>query len=175
MINLYLQLLLSLSASQTMTVLNVFWRWVIHSRLHAKWQREISIVCEQIVQTSSPCNIDALVNQYHSSLHNILHLHAPKRTITMKGSRPNPWYTTKIDEARKKCRKCETLWRHTRTENHRQMYIAANNESTNLIANTRITYFQLNLDAADHKSIITLIKSLKGREPELLPNFDSKI
>ena len=142
-----------------------FWVFVADSSL-----QDISIVCEQIVQISSLCDIDTLVNQYQNSLHNILNLQAPRRTIIMKGS---PWCITQIDEARTKRCKCETFCRHKRTENHCQ--IAARNKGTNLIANTKITYFQMNLEAVDFKSMFTRIKSLKGRETKLLPTFYSKI
>ena len=47
---------------------------------------------------------------------------------------PHPWYDSDIDDAREKMRKLENVWKRTKLEIHRQLYVAAREECTALIS-----------------------------------------
>ena len=99
------------------------------------FNKDITMICNEILQGEQ--ELEKLVMLYNCGLRGLMDKHAPIRTVRKKGDKPNPWYCDEIVEARNRRRKCENTWRHTGLEVHRQMYIAARNDSTKLISEKR--------------------------------------
>jgi hypothetical protein len=60
-------------------------------------------------------------------------IHAPLKTIRVKGDGLKPWYNDSIHEARVACRRIERLYRKSHLEVHRQMFIEKRKHVVRLI------------------------------------------
>ena len=97
---------------------------------------------------------------YNIFLTDCLDKHAPWRYVRVRGNTPHPWY---IDHAREKKRKLENLWRGTKLEIHRQLYVTAREECTALISARKTDYYQNRLEKANNKTMFRLLRSLDGQ------------
>ena len=84
---------------------------------------------------------------------------------------PHPWYDTDIDIARNKKRKQENVWRRTKLEIHRQLYVTARDECTALISARKTDYFRNQLEKASNKNMFRLLRSLDGQRVQQQPGF----
>ena len=93
--------------------------------------------------------IDKLMNWYmyiyNTCLTDCLDKHTPWYNVQVRDTTPHPWYDTDIDVARNKKRKQENVWRRTKLEIHRQLYVTAWDECTALIsAHAKRIVFEIN-------------------------------
>ena len=74
-----------------------------------KFQQDI--INSELYDNSS-ADVDALAAQYHSVVSDLVSIHAPLITRTVRPCPPAPWYTSEIALARQERRKLERRWRH---------------------------------------------------------------
>ena len=95
-------------------------------------------------QPNSPADADLneIVYQYNSCLHNILDNHAPlkSRTITIRPY--NPWYSPEIDEAKKLWKPLERKWRKTKLEVDREIFTTQRQPVCNMIYEAKAAYYR---------------------------------
>ena len=60
--------------------------------------------------TTSPDDLNNLVDLYDSTLSTLLNKHAP--TITKRSRPSNPWYTSELRKKKAICRRAERKWHH---------------------------------------------------------------
>ena len=64
----------------------------------------------------TPLDLDVLVEDYTTTLSQVLDRHAPLKTKTVRARPKVPWYTSEIAEAKRRRRKAERRWRRTRSQ-----------------------------------------------------------
>ena len=96
-----------------------------------------------------------------------------ERLTTVRRDKPNPWYNGDIADARRRRRKAESVWRRTKLEVHRQIFVAARDECNDLITEAKTTFYRDKLQYADNKSIFQIVRSLSGKPPPSYPDHDS--
>ena len=64
----------------------------------------------------TPLDLDVLVEDYTTTLSQVLDRHAPLRTKKVLARPKIPWYTSEIAEAKRRRRKAELRWRRTRSQ-----------------------------------------------------------
>jgi hypothetical protein len=118
------------------------------------------------------CSVDQLVEMYDSTLSNLLNQHAPlvSKQVTVRPSAP--WISEEAREARRDRRKAEKLWRATRLEVHRQMYVCARNKAKCLFKEAKRDYVSSQLaDCTSSRQLFSLTNRLLGKEKDnSLPN-----
>ena len=110
---------------------------------------------------------------YNTYLTDCLDKHAPWRNVRVRDSTPHPWYDSAIDDAREKKRKLENVWRRTKLEIHRQLYVTAREDCTALISARKADYYKNRLAKADNKTMFRLLRSLDGQRIQQHPEFHS--
>ena len=108
---------------------------------------------------------------YNTCLTDCLDKHAPWRNVRIRDTTPHPWYDTDIDIARNKKRKQENVWRRTKLEIRRQLYVTARDECTALISARKTDYFRNQLEKASNKNMFRLLRSLDGQRVQQQPGF----
>ena len=106
-------------------------------------------------------NLDGLVMQYDSCLHDILNKHAPviSRVITVRPSRP--WYSPAIAEAKRLRKRLERKWRKTRLDIDRDNFKAQRLNVINLISEAKSTYYENQItQCKDQKQMFKIVDSL---------------
>ena len=78
----------------------------------------------------------------------------------VRDNTPHPWYDSDIDDAREKKRKLQNVWRRTKLEIHRQLYVTAREECTALISARKADYFKNRLGKANNKTMSQLLRSI---------------
>jgi len=100
------------------------------------------------------------VATYNTYLTDCLDKHAPWRNVRVRHNTPHPWYDSDIDDARKKKWKLENVWRRTKQEIHRQLYVTAREECTALISARKADYYQNRSGKANNETMFRLLRSL---------------
>ena len=95
-------------------------------------------------------------------------IHAPLKTIRVKGDGLKPWYNDSIHEARVVCRRIERLYRKSHLEVHRQTFIEKRKHVVRLIQRCKSDYYKDKFSHADQKEIFKLVGSLLNLN---LPNL----
>ena len=107
---------------------------------------------------------------YNTCLTDCLDKHTPWRNVRVRDTTPHPWYDTDIDVASDNKREQETVWRRTKLEIHRQLYVAARDECAALIS-ARKTDYRNRLEKENNKNMFRLLRSLDGQRVQLQPEF----
>ena len=68
----------------------------------------------------------------------------------------------------------EHLWRRTKLEIHRQPHVNARNAVTSCIAKAKIQFYRDNLERADNKSMVRLVRTLGGQQKVIYHEFSSQ-
>ena len=132
---------------------------------------DITSVCNDMCACTNDRHTDELVHVYNTCLTNCLDNHAPWRNVRVRDTTPHPWYDTNIDVARNKTRKQENVWRRSKLEIHRQLYVTARDECTALISARKTDYFRNQLEKASNKNMFRLLRSLDGQRVQQQPEF----
>ena len=110
--------------------------------------------------------VEELVATYNNNLTMCLDKHAPWRRVCTRNNIPHPWYDADIADARERRRKIDNLWRRTKLEVHRQLYVNSRDECYALTIQRKMGYFQERLEIADNKSMFRIrLKSIKCNFP----------
>ena len=135
-----------------------------------------SILCTTIPSDSGNLaaeDIDALVQDYNSTLRNLTDRHAPLKTKTMKARSNAPWYSAEIDAAKRRRRKAERTWRKSKLLADFKLFKTQRNYVTHLINEARRAYYTdfINDNSDNHRKPFWAAKSLLSTKSELcFPN-----
>ena len=94
---------------------------------------EIESVCVDMTTCGKDQQVEELVATYNNNLTMCLDTHAPWRSVRTRNNIPQAWYDADIADARERRRKLENLWRRTKLEVHRQLYVNSCDECSALI------------------------------------------
>ena len=134
---------------------------------------DIHSTCLALSTAAPTSDVSELVASYNTSVKCVIDKHAPERLTTVRRDKPNPWYNGDIADARRRRRKAESVWRRTKLEVHRQIFVAARDECNDLITEAKTTFYRDKLQYADNKSIFQIVRSLSGKPPPSYPDHDS--
>ena len=112
-------------------------------------------------------HVDDLILTYNTFLSDCLDKHAPWRNVRIKSNSPHPWYDTEVDEARRKRRVCENVWRRTQLEIHRQIYIKAGDDCTTMFARKKTQHYREQLQNANIKDMFSILRSFDVQRLQL--------
>ena len=124
-----------------------------------------AVTCDIInsdLQKALPSPPDDFHTLYDSTLHKILDKHAPERQITIT-VRPNTfWMNDDILNEKRVRRKCESTWRRTHLEIHRQIFISQRVKVTSMIQAAKVAYYQEKIIQCGHdqKALFNIVNSL---------------
>ena len=121
---------------------------------------DICSTCLTLSTAAPATNVNELVGSYTLS---VLDKHAPERLTTVRRDKPKPWYNGDIDDARRRRRKAESVWRGTKLEVYRQIFVTARDECNDIITQAKTTFYRDKLQYADNKSIFQTVRSLSGK------------
>ena len=134
---------------------------------------EIEYVCVDMTTCGKDQQVEELVATYNNNnLTMCLDKHAPWRSVRTRSNIHQAWYDADIADARDRRRKLENLWRRTKLEVHRQLYVNSRDECSALIMERKMGYFQERLEYADNKSMFRILRSLEVHQMQL-PEFNS--
>ena len=131
-------------------------------------RNDITSVCSDMCASTNDRQADELVHVYNTDC---LDKHAPWRNVRVRDSTTHPWYDTDIDDARIKKRKQVNVWRRTKVEIHRQLYITARDECIALISARKTDYFRNQLEKVSNKNRFRLLRSLDGQRVQQQTEF----
>ncbi|KAK6181773.1 hypothetical protein SNE40_009560 [Patella caerulea] len=86
------------------------------------------------------CDISDQLQIYNTELQNIIDSHPPivRKTLTIRPNRK--WYNDSVRESKQARRKAEKVWRKSKLEIDRQIYVKARNDTNILINQTKQTF-----------------------------------
>ena len=110
-------------------------------------------------------SLTGMVKQYNKVLTEVLEMHAPlkKRQVIIRPEAP--WYNQEILQAKRKRRKLERKWRHSKHEEDQQQYIEQCNTVSTLISDARTQYYNKAISdcGTDQKSMYKVMNKLLHR------------
>ena len=77
-----------------------------------------------LYSTNPATDVDALAEQYHKVVSDLVAIHAPLVSKTVAARPPAPWFTPEIAVARRERRRLERRWRHSKLTIDREIYVA---------------------------------------------------
>ena len=140
--------------------------------------RDLNI--EQFKQDISFPNLLATLNpsdaveQYNSSLLQLIDEHIPAKT-SFVSLRPNaPWYTEEIRESKRLRRRAERTWIKTGLEVHRQIYSEQCRIYYQLIGKAKSEYLTEEITSCDNKNLFRFVRKLSTvKSDPVLPDHES--
>ena len=125
------------------------------------------------LDTSS--DLDGLIDQFTSSITDIINKHAPLTTRKIPIRQSFPWYSIDIKLAKQERRKAERRWNHTGLTIHRDIFKYHRRKVKELIAKAKAKYYQdAIIECSDSKSLFRVMDHLLKRKSEpKLPSFTS--
>jgi len=115
-------------------------------------------------------DLETLVSQFYQKLRDIMDIHAPLKTITVKGNTYKPWYTEAIHQARQKRRQLERKYCDSGLVVDKQILASHSKSVVRMIANAKSNFYQQKLKDADSKETFKLLTGLLGdNQPDTLP------
>ena len=125
------------------------------------------------LDTSS--DLDGLIDQFTSSITDIINKHAPLTTRKIPIRHSFPWYSIDIKLAKQERRKAERRWNHTGLTIHRDIFKYHRRKVKELIAKAKAKYYQdAIIECSDSKSLFRVMDHLLKRKSEpKLPSFTS--
>ena len=119
-------------------------------------------------QANSPADADLneIVYQYNSCLHNILDNHAPLKSHTITIGPCNPWYSPEIDEAKKLRKQLERKWRKTKLDVDREIFTTQRQLVYSMIYEAKTAYYR------DKYQTVIIIHRLRSRRPQCFSMHD---
>ena len=134
---------------------------------------DIRSTCRTLSTAAPHSDVNELVASYNISVTCVLDKHAPERLTTVRRDKPNHWYNGDIADARRRRRKAESVWRRTKLEVHRQIFVTARDGCNDRITQAKATFYRDKLQRADNRSIFQIFRSLGGKPPPSYPDHDS--
>ena len=168
----------------SLTTKNVAYRKLNSVELESlKRDLSVSLLCSDRLNlhvhshTEDPCNLDALVCRYNTTLSRAIDCHAPLKTKTVKVRPSVPWYNDRTKAAKHLRLKAERTWRRTRSLSDLNIFKSYRNRVTYLMNQARQTFYTKFIDenSTDHKRLFRATKQLLAKKEELsFPNYQDK-
>lgn len=128
---------------------------------------------QQDIRNSCLCNnpsddITHLVNQYNTTLSNILDTHAPARSKTITIKPQSPWFTEEIRIAKRDRRRAERRWRSTRLSVHHEIYRTECRRVSKLCRDARKEYYCSRIEdcGTDQRKIFQIASDLMNKRKD---------
>ena len=126
--------------------------------------------------TNPASTLDAQLDQYNSILSDIINKLAPLKTRKVTIRPVTPWYSEEIHAAKIERRKAESRWRSQKLTIFFDIYKAARNKVTSLIAKAKTAYFSDKIKDCDtdQKALFRVVDEILGKQVKLnLPPHES--
>ena len=142
-----------------------------YNKINSILFREDLAAC--FLDTSS--DLDGLIDQFTSSITDIINKHAPLTSRKIPIRQSSPWYSIDIKLVKQERRKAERRWNHTGLTIHRDIFIYHRRKVKELIAKAKAKYYQdAIIECSDAKSLFRVMDHLLKRKSEpKLPSFTS--
>ena len=110
----------------------------------------------------TPLDLDVLVEDYTTTLSQVLDHHAPLRTKKVRARPKIPWYTSEIAEAKRGRRKAERRWRRTRSLEDLLPFKKLKNHVTYLSTRAKRAFYSdfVNDNSEDQRKLFRATRSL---------------
>lgn len=119
-------------------------------------------------------NLEDLVTLYDRSLTLALDVHAPRKTIKLKGVNPKPWYTDEIHQARIKRRQLERKYKKTGLHVHKEIWHQHQLFVIELIKQRKADYYHQKFKSANSKETFKILQQLLSTNNKMvLPSSSS--
>ena len=106
-------------------------------------------------------DLDGLIDQFTSSITDIINKHAPLTTRKIPIRQSFPWYSIDIKLAKQERRKAERRWNHTGLTIHRDIFKYHRRKVKELIAKAKAKYYQdAIIEWSDSKSLFRVMDHL---------------
>ena len=96
--------------------------------------------CSSLILDPSP-DLDALVEQYNTTLSKLVDVYAPVKTKTVTIRPYSPWYTDEIASEKRKRRLLERRWRSTRLPGDYENYVIQCDAVNSLLKSAKVSYY----------------------------------
>ena len=133
-------------------------------------------ISQSTLCTDPPDNIADLVDQYNTTLSNVLNTHAPARRKVITIKHQSPWYTEAIHKAKRKRRRAERQWRSTHLAIHLEIYRAVCAEVTKHCRQAKQDYYcqKIEESGSDQRKIFQIANELMNKTKDTtLPSTSS--
>ena len=110
----------------------------------------------------TPLDLGVLVEDYTTTLSQVLDGHAPLKTKTVRARPKVPWYTSEIAEAKRRRRKAERRWRRTRSHEDLLAFKKLKNHVTYLSTRSKRAFYSdfVNDNSEDQGKLFRATRSL---------------
>ena len=126
--------------------------------------------------TNPSFEVNALAEQYHQVVSNLVSVHVPVITSTVTCRPPAPWYTQEIALARQKRRQLERHWRKTKLTVDREMFVTQKLLVNSMLASAKAKYYTDLVKSQSHnpRQLWETINSLSGNvKSKVLPDHEN--
>ena len=133
-------------------------------------------LCQSDLTTLSTDNVTSLVCQYNAVLSELVEKHAPLQEKSVTVRPKAPWYTSKIDDAKRSRRRLEHKWLKSSLTVDWLAYKEQSQVVNDMIFTSKQTYYNDKVDSAsgDQRSLFKIIDNMFHKTPEpQLPSHDS--
>ncbi|XP_033096821.1 uncharacterized protein LOC117101067, partial [Anneissia japonica] len=125
--------------------------------------------------TNPACDLDGLVNQYNTILHDLLNKHAPlvEKTVTV---RPNaPWYNDELRAVKQDKRRAERQYAKSKLEVHKQIYADKCKLYKTLLETAKEDHHRTQIENSNSKELFRVVGKLCNPSSEpVLPDCDTQ-
>ena len=120
------------------------------------------------LHSEDPCDLDAIVRRYNTTLSKVIDCHAPLKTKTVNVRPAVPWYNDEIKVAKRLRRKAERTWRRTRSVSDLNIFKSHRNRMTYLMNQARQAFYTNFIDenSTGHKRLFRATKQLLAKKKE---------
>ena len=118
-------------------------------------------------------SFSSCISLYNDTLTSCLDAFAPLKSKVVKDVPRAPWFDEEYRDLRKKRRNAEKLWRRTKIDVHKSIFINLRNETTSLAYNKKRTYARTKINNADgsQNALYHTLKELTGQnDPPQYPD-----
>ena len=112
-------------------------------------------------------HVETYLAEYQQAVTDIMDIHAPLRTIRLKGEEPKPWYTEHIHKERQKRRQLERQFHKSGLEIHKQIFREQSLAVVRLIDDAKTNYYLTRFQAASSKETFKLLNDVMGTSGDI--------
>ena len=128
-----------------------------------------------LLYTNPATDVDALAEQYHKVVSDLVAIHAPLVSRTVAAHPPAPWFTPEIAVTRRERHRLERCWRHSKLTIDHEIYVAQKTLVNKMLVQAKANYYGYLIDSQSNnpRQLWSTINSLSGNTKSLvLPDHD---